>query len=141
VERVSPTEQSLALLQRQRHSFLNHLQVISGWLQLGNTERARTYLHRLAERLADDGQTLRSLAPEYGLLIADLNLEAETHGVLVEWQVCGSAQEHPDPAPLRAKVVEALEAASRQPELRRQLRICIGPGGFTIHTAPEAGEG
>lgn len=141
MERVNPVEQSLAVLQRQRHSFLNHLQVISGWLQLGQPERARTYLDRLAERLTGDGQAVRSLPPEYGLLVADLNLEAETHGVLVQWQVCGIAQEHPDPAPLRAKVVAALEAASLQPEPRRQLRVCIGPEGFSIHTAPEAGEG
>lgn len=141
MERVSPTDQSLALLQRQRHSFLNHLQVISGWLQLGQPDRARTYLDRLAERLAGDGQAVRSLSAEYGLLIADLNLEAEAHGVLVEWQVCGTAPEHTDPAPTRAKVIAALEAASLQPESRRQIRVCIGPTGFSIHTAPEAGEG
>lgn len=37
-------EEVLALLRSQRHDFLNHLQVVSGYLQLNNREKALNYL-------------------------------------------------------------------------------------------------
>lgn len=37
------------LLRLQRHDFINHLQVIHGFLQLGKTERAMEYMENLCK--------------------------------------------------------------------------------------------
>ena len=44
------------LLKIQRHDFVNHLQVIHAFLQLGRTEKALTYIEELAKdsRLISD---------------------------------------------------------------------------------------
>lgn len=43
------SEQMALLLRRVRHDFANHLQVISGYLDMGQPERARHYLRRVIE--------------------------------------------------------------------------------------------
>lgn len=37
-------EETIHLLHRQRHDFLNHIQVVYAYLQLGKVEKALTYL-------------------------------------------------------------------------------------------------
>ncbi|MDN5347286.1 MAG: hypothetical protein PWP65_850 [Clostridia bacterium] len=58
------TIEALALLRAQRHSFLNHLQVISGFLQLGKPERALDYLKEVQLELENWGRIMRLKVPE-----------------------------------------------------------------------------
>lgn len=49
------------LLHRQRHDFLNHLQVIHAYLQVGKTERAMEYLTRAASDRTEFDTLLKEL--------------------------------------------------------------------------------
>lgn len=42
-------EETITLLRRQRHDFINHLQVIHAMLQMGRTEKALVYIEELAK--------------------------------------------------------------------------------------------
>ena len=131
---------ALALLRNQRHSFLNHLQVISGWLQLGKSDRAVQYIARAVARLEAEGQALQRLdSPEVALFLIETGLEAEPYGVAVRWRVSGPV----DPALLpaaRMQVKTALEQAARLPEGDRSLTITLG-SAITVHTPTSAAEG
>lgn len=130
---------SLALLRGQRHSFMNHLQVVSGWLQLGKSERAIQYINRLAARMDAEGQVLGQVEPPVGIFILTMGVEAEPFGVTLEWQVTGPA----DPAQLdavRDQVMAALPIASRRAEGERRLMITLGPS-IRVHMPFVPGEG
>lgn len=131
--------EALHLLRRQRHSFLNHLQVISGWLQLGRSERAQQYLETVAARMTGESDVLRQAPAAMSLLVLELGLEAETHGVQLDWQLGGG------PAPvvadeqladLRQQVLGQLSAGTEG-----RLVIRLAEGGFSVHTPSGKGEG
>ncbi|MCX5779247.1 MAG: Spo0B domain-containing protein [Firmicutes bacterium] len=48
------TEQMADLLRRIRHDFANHLQVVSGYLEIGQAEKARRYLAAVIEDMGAD---------------------------------------------------------------------------------------
>jgi hypothetical protein len=134
--------QAMMLLRKQRHSFMNHLQVISGWLQLERPERAREYLEAVALRLTADADATSNFPPGLGLVAAGLALEAETYGVLLDWCSVGSAAAlgHFALEALRTRVLEALQAASLQPESARRVEVRFSPDGYSVHTSFDKGE-
>ncbi len=77
----------LDLLRFQRHSFLNHLQVISGWIQLGKLDRARDYLQEVATRLEAQGELSLVQPPDLVLVLLQVAHLAETYDVEVLWDV------------------------------------------------------
>lgn len=46
-------------LRHQRHSFMNHLQVVAGWLQLNKPERATAYLQAVRHSSEREGQLFK----------------------------------------------------------------------------------
>ncbi|HWI65499.1 MAG TPA: Spo0B domain-containing protein [Symbiobacteriaceae bacterium] len=130
---------SLQLLRRQRHSFLNHLQVISGWLQLEKPERARQYLESVAARMTGESETLRQAAPGLALLMLELGLEAETHGAHLEWRIAGPEQSPPEGLleQLRAQVLAALQTNAPGAGIVIDLTV----PGFSVHSPTEQGKG
>lgn len=132
--------EALHLLRRQRHSFLNHLQVISGWLQLNRPERAMQYLETVAARITGESDVLRQVPAALSLLVLELGLEAETHGVRLDWQLSGGgAAQVPteeDLADLRQRVLAEISAGARS-----GLVIRLADDGFSVHTPSGKGEG
>ena len=57
-------EKLLDVIQVQRHDFLNHMQVISGLLQLNKLDRLRDYLGQVSMELARFSKTTRVKIPE-----------------------------------------------------------------------------
>lgn len=131
---------ALALLREQRHSFMNHLQVIHGWLQLGKADRAIQYIDRAAARMEAEGQVLQRVeAPEVGIFILTAGMDAEPYGVALEWRLTGPV----DPAQLgqgRELIFSALTEAAKLPEGERRLVISLGPT-IAVHTPFDVGEG
>lgn len=66
-------EDLLEALRVQRHDFLNHLQVISGLLQLKKYDRAQEYIKQVAEQLGRAGAVAGPGSPD-----RDLPAVAET---------------------------------------------------------------
>ncbi|WP_051275729.1 Spo0B domain-containing protein [Desulfovirgula thermocuniculi] len=62
----------LGVFRAQRHDFLNHLQVISGFIQLHKGEEARAYIREVARELERQGAILHLGVPEaaFALLYA-----------------------------------------------------------------------
>jgi hypothetical protein len=58
------SEKLLEVIQVQRHDFLNHLQVISGFLQLNKPERIREYIELIILEMRAMSQTARFKIPE-----------------------------------------------------------------------------
>lgn len=131
---------ALELLRGQRHSFMNHLQVIQGWLQLDKSERAVQHITRVAERMDAEGQVLRRVEdPAVGIFLLAVALEAEPYGVTLQWRVTGPVA----PAQLdeaRGRILAALEQAARLPEGERRLVVTLGTP-ITVHTPSAMGEG
>lgn len=140
MSRENTGAEALHLLRRQRHSFLNHLQVISGWLQLGRTDRAQQYLETVAARMTGESDVMRQTPVALSLLVLELGLEAETHGVQLNWQLGGgtAAQvvSEEELAGLRRRVMAELAAGASG-----DLVIRLADGGFSVHTPSSKGEG
>lgn len=137
----NPAEQTVSMLRSQRHSMMNHLQVILGWLQLGRPERARQYLETLASRMAGEGEAIRQAPAATALVMLTLGLEAETHGVQLDWRVCGPVPPASDDEleVLAARVREAFHALAGLPEPEHTIRIDLGQR-IDLHTPRPAGE-
>ncbi|GAB6180008.1 hypothetical protein JCM14036_13270 [Desulfotomaculum defluvii] len=54
----------LEIIQVQRHDFLNHLQVISGLLQLNKGERVRDYINQVCKQYENCSRITRIKSPE-----------------------------------------------------------------------------
>ncbi len=142
MEPHTPAEMAVELARKQRHSFLNHLQVISGWLQLGQPDRARAYLDEVAARMAAEGDVVRSLPPAVSLHVLELSLEAERYAVQLDWQVEPGAESAPAEilTASRETVSRALADGAAEAAAVRRMAVRIGPGGFGVHTPPGEGE-
>jgi len=127
-----------------RHSLINHLQVISGWLQLDRPDRAREHAEALGSRMAAESEAMRILPPSMALAVVELSLEAETHGVSLQWQVqtpCTLFSEE-RVADLNQRVRLTMNLAASRANQERQLIITLGPGEeVVLHTPKLAGEG
>ncbi|MEW8958727.1 MAG: Spo0B domain-containing protein [Moorella sp. (in: firmicutes)] len=71
----------ISLLRWQRHDILNHLQVISGYIQLKKGERALRYLEQVVGELERLGTVLRLKQPELALLILKKMEELTNRGI------------------------------------------------------------
>ncbi|MEW6309057.1 MAG: Spo0B domain-containing protein [Bacillota bacterium] len=80
-------EQIIALNRKQRHDFLNDLQVITGWLQMGKVARAEEYLEYVREKLARESRIMRVKDPGLALLLLDKHSQAESHGVILDFHI------------------------------------------------------
>lgn len=63
-ENTQACTELIRLLRLQRHDFINHIQVIHGFLQLGKPQRALEYIEELAKDSAMVARTLQEYKPE-----------------------------------------------------------------------------
>lgn len=68
------TQDILELIARKNHDFLNHLQVISGFLQLNKEEKAREYIREMGSEVEIMARVLNSRPPEVaGAFLTTMN--------------------------------------------------------------------
>lgn len=83
------------VIRNQRHGFMNHLQVISGWLQLKKAEHVFEYIDRIRRKREQESQILRVKSVEVlGLLLAKSSL-AEANELDIRWEVSGTLAQPP----------------------------------------------
>jgi|GEM_PF-784091 len=73
----------LNLLRVQRHDFLNHLQVISGFLQLGKADRAIDYIRQISGDIQEAGKLMQLGMPNLVATILLCHREAEQEQVIL----------------------------------------------------------
>ena len=57
-------EQVIQLLRQLRHDFGNHLQVISGYLDLGRSAEVKRYIQSLAEEMGEERIIFETCSPD-----------------------------------------------------------------------------
>jgi sensor histidine kinase regulating citrate/malate metabolism len=80
-EKMSNMEEFNLALREQRHDFLNHLQVISGFIQINKIDKAKEYLLSLSDSLMAGGGKGISLDSEVGMLLYSKKIKAERYQV------------------------------------------------------------
>ncbi|MCL4424884.1 MAG: Spo0B domain-containing protein [Firmicutes bacterium] len=73
----------LELCRHQRHDFLNHIQVISGWLQLGRPERALDYIKETRQTYDKERQFFLSQDDDLSLTILEARHKGAACGVRI----------------------------------------------------------
>lgn len=77
----------LDILRVQRHDFMNHLQVISGLLQLNHPQRALEYTYEVAEELKKASVISKISSAEIAMAILRADLNAHKLGVCLNCNV------------------------------------------------------
>lgn len=78
---------TLEFCRQQRHDFLNHLQVVLGWLQLGRPERAITYIHEAREIYDKERQLFFNGNQELAINLLEVRYLGLTKGVRIDVSV------------------------------------------------------
>ncbi|MFC4078371.1 Spo0B domain-containing protein [Salinithrix halophila] len=71
--RMKNAQTSLELMSRQRHDWLNHVQVIMGYLGMKRQERILPYLRELTDRAREEREAARVGYPPLALALSTLN--------------------------------------------------------------------
>lgn len=77
----------LELLSVQRHDFLNHLQVISGLLQLNKEDRAREYIREVTRGIVRLSRVVHLKVPEVAATLLIAHHRSADHGIEVHYDV------------------------------------------------------
>lgn len=77
----------IPLLRWQRHDFLNHLQVISGYIQLQKSDRALVYLRQAIDQMEQVGRIMRLLQPDLALIALTKIKGAAAKGINLEMKI------------------------------------------------------
>ena len=71
----------LEVMRVQRHDFMNHLQVISGLLQLKKNDRAADYIKQVAQEMSQEGALARIGIPGIVAVVLTAELDAKKQGI------------------------------------------------------------
>ncbi|WP_107840025.1 Spo0B domain-containing protein [Metasolibacillus meyeri] len=111
-----------------RHDFTNHIQVLHGFLQLGETEQAKQY----AEALSKEVQTLESIKldvdhPGLTILLQTKKLAAQNNQIDMSFTVSQSTFEHMktiDLIKILSNLIDnAIDATTILPEEKRKITV------------------
>jgi len=80
-------KEAIKVIRTERHDFLNHLQVISGLLQLKKEERALEYIGKITEEIYDLGKITRINDSKLATSILLKNYEAHEKGIKVNLDI------------------------------------------------------
>ena len=75
--------QMVNLLRRLRHDYANHLQVISGYLELGWQKQIRSYVKEIINQLNQERIIFESVAPEDALYFYEQLLTIKDMGIIL----------------------------------------------------------
>ena len=73
------------LLRRVRHDYGNHLQVISGYLQMGMMDRVKDYVDEVARELMEERTVFQAAEPEAALYFYEQILAARDMGIIIRY--------------------------------------------------------
>ncbi|PKM83017.1 MAG: hypothetical protein CVU89_02505 [Firmicutes bacterium HGW-Firmicutes-14] len=120
----------LEVLRVQRHDFMNHLQVISGLLQLKRYDRAYEYIGQVAEELGQAGMLARLEVPEITAAVLVSGLRAAERGIVLHHEVSTGMEKGIHNGPAAAEIVggmleTAIHSAETSPCLAGKINLEI----------------
>ena len=124
-------EKLLDAIQVQRHDFLNHLQVISGLLQMNKVDRVMDYLNQVCMEIAKFSKVSRVAIPELtAALIIAIN-DAAMYQIELELNISSDLSECAVPGPVVGEVLErclnsAFETMSAPEIGDRRIEVVFG---------------
>lgn len=124
-------EKLLDAIQVQRHDFLNHLQVISGLLQMNKVDRVMDYLNQVCVEIAQYSKTARVAIPELtAALIIAIN-DAAMYQIELVLNITSDLSESAVPGPVVGEVLElclssAFETMSAPEIVDRRIEVVLG---------------
>ncbi|BAF59013.1 hypothetical protein PTH_0832 [Pelotomaculum thermopropionicum SI] len=123
-------EKLLKIIQAQRHDFLNHLQVVSGLLQLKKYEQVREYIARVSTEMAQLSKTARVSVPEISAALLTGFYDAAMFQIDMKLAVNTSLAESAVPAPVMGEAVEfgldcAISLMASPEVIDRRLEVII----------------
>lgn len=74
------------LLRRIRHDFANHLQVVSGYLDMGRPEKAKQYLAEVIEGMAAEKVVFKLLPEQAALYLYEQLILAQDSGIILRYE-------------------------------------------------------
>lgn len=105
---VADTNMVLALSASYRHAVMNHLQVVLGWLQLGQPKKAEDYIRILEEGLAGETRLIRSTLPETAATLILRRGRAEEYGIDLSFHVTNGLRSFGWDGPETGRLVAAM---------------------------------
>jgi len=130
-------------LRKQRHDFMNHLQVVFSLLELNDPGEAMKYVESVYGDIKRAGSALKTANPAVNALIAAKRQDCEAHGIALALHIHSPWQGLPVPGWEMCRVLgnlidnardALLEAPDRQGK-RIDLTIDETPGAFTCRVA------
>lgn len=112
---ASPAADVLRILSSYRHFLGNGIQVIEGWLAVGDIRRARCHLKLMRRRLLQDTRLQKAAHPEAVLQFFRLRSLLEERGVEAEIQVGPRVTGFRFSEDLAFRVLESVERCSSCP--------------------------
>lgn len=97
-EALDQLEQLNLTLRKQRHDFMNHLQVVFGLIELDQKDEAREYVERIYGDIQKVGRSMKTALPAVNALLAAKMADCEQRGVHAEFQITSDWSGMPIPA-------------------------------------------
>ena len=72
---------AISLYRNRRHAFLNHLQVISGWLQLGKVDRALAQIDLILREMEEESRFIQAADPSLVAYLLAKEEQARSRGI------------------------------------------------------------
>lgn len=121
----------LDIIRRQRHNFMNHLQVLYGYAQLNRIDAMGDYFNRLVQNLIQQSQLNRLADPSLAISLLKWCVVAEDEGIDLKVETAPQLSAlklacSDDLVDLDRRLELAIKAASERPEEERRLAIQVG---------------
>ena len=128
-----------ATLRRQRHDFMNHLQVVFSLLELNDADEAMKYVESVYGDIKKTGSVLKTSIPAVNALIAAKRQDCEERGIALETRIASGWRDMPVPGWEMCRVLgnlidnarDALTEVPGQADRTIELTIDETPGAFT----------
>ena len=125
-------------LRKQRHDFMNHLQVVFSLLELDDAGEAMKYVENVYGDIKKTGSVLKTAIPAVNALIAAKRQDCEEHGIALEIRIAAPWRDMPVPGWEMCRVLgnlmdnarDALTEDAREHEKRIALTIDETPGAY-----------
>ena len=129
-----------AMLRKQRHDFMNHLQVVFSLLELNDPGEAMKYVENVYGDIKKTGSVLKTAIPAVNALIAAKRQDLEEKGIALDIRIDAPWRDMPVPGWEMCRVLgnlmdnarDALSEDAANPDRRVTLVIDESPGAYSF---------